>query len=94
MFDLEGHFRAWWNHHNRQYDIIFVRYESLQDLDVRRRVAEFMDSPLILRYNMTKRMSDWRALSVERKDALERLLGGFRDWQATLPDVVYLYRKQ
>ncbi len=94
MFDLEGHFRAWWEHHNRQYDIIFVRYESLQDTDVRRRVAEFMESPRILTYNMSKRASDWRSFSVEHKHALQRLLGDFRDWHATLPDVVYLHRKR
>ena len=29
LLDLEGHFRSWWEHGNRQYEIMFARYETL-----------------------------------------------------------------
>lgn len=29
LLDLEGHFRSWWDHGNRKYDIMFARYETM-----------------------------------------------------------------
>jgi hypothetical protein len=91
MLNIEGHFRAWWEHHTRAYDIIFVRHENLREESVRKQVAEFLDAPKLLNYDFKQRLSNWRTLSAVEKQNFERLLGAFRDWQATLPPVSIFY---
>jgi len=36
LLGLEAHFRAWWEHDSRHYDIMFVRYETMVGIQVLR----------------------------------------------------------
>ena len=48
LLQLEHHFRSWWEHSSRKYDIMFIRYEALATHRCRSDVARFLDSPHLL----------------------------------------------
>lgn len=85
FLELEHHFRGWWQHDDRQYSIMFVRYETLSDhID---KIVQYIGAPQLLDFEFRKRRSDYRSLSLPHQKGLNKSLGAFRSWLQSLPDI-------
>ena len=84
-FDIEGQFYSWYKHRDRNYDILFVKYSSLD-----RRIYDLAKwygaEERAKEFTFRKRNSNWSKESDEIKTGLNNMFGSFRKFINTLPD--------
>lgn len=87
-FKLRDHFFGWYNNKNRDYDIMFIRYETLNDnLEELCKWYSF-DTEKCKNFTFKQRNSDWKTSTEFVQLHLERLYGDFRNELLQLPDVI------
>ena len=86
-FMLESHFDGWYNHSQRNYDIMFLRYDSLKE--TLPSLCEWYGYPSgkSLEFTFKPRASDWTKQPPHIQEGLHRMYGSFREKILSLPHV-------
>ena len=83
FFLLYDHFNRWYMHHEREYEIAFVKYESLStSMDS---VCEFFGLPH-KQFSYKARNSDWNNLDEQELAMLQSMYGDYHKVWSELPD--------
>lgn len=85
---LFDHFRAWYFHDNRNYDIAFFRYESLADTIQDLCLWYELDKSIIKDFSFSPRSSNWKDQDISIQRGLENNYGEYKAFLDKLPDVV------
>ena len=76
----------------RQYSIMFVRYETMAKH--LHSIAEFLDAPSLENFMFRDRKSDFRRLNPRHREGLERTLGAFKAWCWTRCQTWFSWKRQ
>lgn len=91
-FGIEDHFYSYYNFDDRKYNIMFVKYESLEKTIPE--VLKWLNSSHKLsEFKFKKRNSDWTDQPENIKELLEKKFGNHKRFLDTLPDVFYRNKK-
>lgn len=87
-FQLEEHFKNWYNYKDRYYDIMFIKYEKLE-----KNIISFMSwfdisEKDALKFKVKKRNSDWRNENDNIKKGLKHIYGDFKQFLDELDDKI------
>lgn len=93
FFKIEDHFFSYYNYEERKYDIMFVKYESIQNnipfvlkwLNSEHKEEEFV---------FKKRNSNWKEQPENIKNLLKNKFGDFYDFLDGLPDLFIFNEKE
>jgi len=88
FFQLESHLRGWLMFDQRQYNIMFVKYDALNDNILR--ILDWLDFPAeaAKHFAFRERASKWRSLSKTQMSQFKNMFGSYIDLQDSLPDVL------
>jgi hypothetical protein len=91
-FGIEEHFHNYYNFDDRKYNIMFVKYESLENTipDV---LKWLNSSHRLSEFKFKKRNSDWNDQPENIKELLEKKFGNHKRFLDTLPDIFYKNKK-
>lgn len=83
--DSRGHAEGFLNNKDRKYNLLFMRYEALEDYGIEP-LIDFWNldiNPKI--YKFKKRKTDWTQMSEEIKNLLSKKYGKNMEWYQNLP---------
>jgi hypothetical protein len=84
-FQLADHFERWWTQHGRDYPVLFLRYETLDESWPR--VGEFLGlPPTVGSLPVTPRRSDWRGLPDPLRDRIDDMYRDLSERLDALPN--------
>jgi len=87
-FKLEHHFLNWYKNPERNYEIMFLKYETLGD-HIRDLCLWFnIDEGYVDKYERKSRNSNYKNLNDTRLKKMQRLYGDFFDRVESLPDLI------
>lgn len=88
LFNMREHFYGWYNHDNRKYDIMFIKYETFKDNIDKLFDWYNVEESVREKYAVKERESAWEKQSKEVIEGLERIYGDFYQEYLKLPDVI------
>lgn len=87
----QEHADGYLNNIDRKYEMFFIKYETLQDVDVMRKVKKFWELPdSYPDFSFRKRKSNWKDSNQITKDLLKKKYGKVMEWYENLPDYAIL----
>ena len=91
-FGIEEHFHNYYDFDDREYNIMFVKYESLEKTipDV---LKWLNSSHMLSEFKFKNRNSDWNEQPENIKELLEKKFGNHKRFLDTLPDIIYKSKK-
>jgi len=85
-FFYKEHAEGYLNNDSRKYDLMFIKYESLNDVDIMNRVKEFWGfSDGHPDFEFKQRTSNWTNSSQEIKELFDKKYGHLMKWYEELP---------
>ena len=71
--------------------MFFIKYETLKDVEVMKKVKKFWDLPdSYPDFNFRERKSNWKDCNQITKDLLKQKYGDVMEWYENLPDYAIL----
>ena len=87
-FKLEEHFLNWYKNPGRNYEIMFLKYETLND-HIEDLCSWFnIDKKYADKYQRKTRNSNYKKLNNKRLEKMKKLYGRFFDFTDNLPNVI------
>jgi len=86
-FMVEDHFLKYYNFNERKYNIMFVKYESLEKNIIK--VLEWLNSSdKLSNFNFKKRNSNWKDQPKKMQELLNNKFGKHKEFLDSIPDII------
>jgi hypothetical protein len=90
-FKYREHTENYLNNDSREYKLMFVKYESLKNFDIIKKIKNFWDLPETYPdFIFKRRKSDWNSSTDEIKELLSKKYKNDMEWYMNLPDYCLL----
>ena len=86
-FMIEDHFFKYYNYNERKYNIMFVKYESLEK-NINKVLEWLNSSDKIGKFNFKKRNSEWKRQPIKIKELLNDKFGKHKEFLDSIPDII------
>lgn len=94
-FHYKEHAEGYLHNHSRKYDLMFIKYESLEDNNIMNSVKDFWNlSDSHPDFKFKQRSSNWMNCSEEIKQLFYKKYGNLMKWYNSLPDYSILKKDE